>query len=262
MHRTNRVGPGEEWADARTYRAGDDVRRIDWSATARAGEIQVRDTLADRGLRLTLVVDCSPSMQFGTDTLTKADLALAVAAAASIVATRQGDSVAAMLVRPGGSVWVEPGSGVAHVNVLLRSLERSFATEGPASLVDALRRAGGTANAPGLFVVVSDFLDEGSARALRNLTARHRVIAVVVSDRREFDLVPAGLIEVYDPETEEQLLLDTDSPRFVERFRSIAIERRARRDAELRESGVEVHEIVCGPEWLRDVARTVTGGPR
>ena len=258
MHQTSRLGPGEEWGDARVYQSGDDVRRIDWSASARSGSIQVRDTFAERGMRITLVVDCSPSMQFGTDTLTKADLATATAAAIAMLATRQTDSVAAMLVRPGTSRWVEPGSGTAHTNVLLRNLAQSFTSEGSASFTDGVLKALGHARSSGLFVLISDFYDEGAEQALRRASARHRTLAVVVSDKREHTLIPAGLVEVYDPETEEYMLLDTDSSKFAERFAAVASARAAKRDAGLRSSGAEVHHLVCGPDWLADLGRMVS----
>jgi len=258
MHKTARYGPGEEWSDARLYQPGDDVRRIDWPATARSGSVQVRSTLADRGMRITLVVDCSPSMQFGTNTLTKADLALATAAAVALTATRQSDSVAAMLVTPGELKWIEPGSGVAHTNVLLRSLQRSFVSEGTASVAEGMIRANGHATAPGLFVVISDFLDPGVGSALRKVSARHKTVAVVTEDRFEHELFSAGLVEVYDPETEEFMLLDTDSERFRERFATEAARRRTARDSMLRSSGVESHVLECGPNWLKDVASVVS----
>ena len=45
---------------------GDDVRRIDWSLTARAAHVHVRDTIVERELESTVVVDLSPSVAFGT----------------------------------------------------------------------------------------------------------------------------------------------------------------------------------------------------
>jgi uncharacterized protein (DUF58 family) len=262
LHKTGKIGPGEEWSDAKNYQPGDDVRRIDWPATARSGEVQVRSTLADRGLRLTLVVDCSPSMQFGTDTLTKADLALATAAAVSLVAARQGDSVAAMLVKPDGNLWIEPGSGVSHINVLLKTLEHSFSTEGPASFTNGLHRAGANTLSSGMFVVISDFFDEGIGPVLRTISSKHRTLAIVVEDSREFKLVPAGLVEVFDPETEEYFLFDSDSKSFAQRFAALADTRRQFREELLRSSGAEVHKLVCGPDWLQDLSKVVSRGTK
>src|ERR1700704_1223440 len=61
-----RSGPGTEAAGTRTYDAGDDARRIDWNLTARSLTPQVRTTEADRELHTWLVIDRSPSMDFGT----------------------------------------------------------------------------------------------------------------------------------------------------------------------------------------------------
>lgn len=58
-------GDGYEFAELRQYAAGDDVRRIDWAASARSGTLQTRIMLEDAGLTLAAIVDDSPSMQVG-----------------------------------------------------------------------------------------------------------------------------------------------------------------------------------------------------
>ncbi|HUN28777.1 MAG TPA: DUF58 domain-containing protein [Alphaproteobacteria bacterium] len=58
-------GDGYEFVELRAYIPGDDVRRIDWAATARAGELQTRVVLEDVALTLALIVDESASMHVG-----------------------------------------------------------------------------------------------------------------------------------------------------------------------------------------------------
>lgn len=58
-------GDGYEFVELRAYVPGDDVRRIDWAATARAGELQTRVVLEDVALTLAVMVDDTPSMQVG-----------------------------------------------------------------------------------------------------------------------------------------------------------------------------------------------------
>jgi hypothetical protein len=58
-------GDGYEFVELRTYVPGDDVRRIDWAATARSGELQTRVILEDVALTLAAIVDESPSMRVG-----------------------------------------------------------------------------------------------------------------------------------------------------------------------------------------------------
>jgi uncharacterized protein (DUF58 family) len=58
-------GDGYEFVELRAYVPGDDVRRIDWAATARAGALQTRIVLEDVALTLAAIVDDSASMQVG-----------------------------------------------------------------------------------------------------------------------------------------------------------------------------------------------------
>jgi uncharacterized protein (DUF58 family) len=56
-------GDGYEFVELRAYVPGDDVRRIDWAATARAGDLQTRVVLEDVALTLAAFVDDSGSMR-------------------------------------------------------------------------------------------------------------------------------------------------------------------------------------------------------
>ncbi|HVA32823.1 MAG TPA: DUF58 domain-containing protein, partial [Candidatus Baltobacteraceae bacterium] len=58
-------GDGYEFVELRAYVPGDDVRRIDWAATARSGDLQTRVVLEDIALTLAAIVDSSPSMRVG-----------------------------------------------------------------------------------------------------------------------------------------------------------------------------------------------------
>jgi uncharacterized protein (DUF58 family) len=58
-------GDGYEFVELRAYVPGDDVRRIDWAATARAGELQTRVVLEDVALTLAVLIDNSASMHVG-----------------------------------------------------------------------------------------------------------------------------------------------------------------------------------------------------
>jgi len=62
---TSYRGDGYEFIELRAYLPGDDVRRIDWAATARAGELQTRVVLEDVALTLAAIVDDTPSMRVG-----------------------------------------------------------------------------------------------------------------------------------------------------------------------------------------------------
>src|SRR5919198_5605073 len=63
-YRTLFRGDGLDLADLREYQFHDDVRRIDWNATARVGVPYVRDYLEDREISVWFLLDMSPSMAF------------------------------------------------------------------------------------------------------------------------------------------------------------------------------------------------------
>ena len=75
-YRTLLHGVGVDVADLREYEPGDDVRHIDWNVTARLGEAHVRQFQAERQLTAWLLVDMSPSFQFGTARQLKRDQAI------------------------------------------------------------------------------------------------------------------------------------------------------------------------------------------
>jgi uncharacterized protein (DUF58 family) len=92
-------GPGSEPAEARAYRPGeDDVRRIDWSVTARTTVPHVRDATADRELETWVLVDRSASMDFGTARMEKRDLAVAAVAAVGFLTARDGNRLGCHVV--------------------------------------------------------------------------------------------------------------------------------------------------------------------
>ncbi len=60
-------GDGYEFVELREYLPGDDIRRIDWAATARTGELQTRVVLEDVALTMAAILDTSPSMNVGRE---------------------------------------------------------------------------------------------------------------------------------------------------------------------------------------------------
>src|ERR1700737_3706605 len=64
--RSRLVGAGVEFAAVREYQPGDDIRRIDWNLTARSNTPYIREAQVDGAIDVWLVVDVSPSVDWGT----------------------------------------------------------------------------------------------------------------------------------------------------------------------------------------------------
>jgi len=120
-HRSASLGIAMELAQVRPYQPGDDVRLIDWNATARMNEPHVRLHVAERALTTWLVFDGSASMGFGTALRRKADVAEGVVLAVGHVASRRGNRLGLMSYGHEDSLFVPPRQGrVGLVGVLLQ----------------------------------------------------------------------------------------------------------------------------------------------
>lgn len=252
-------GPGGELGDARAYVPGDDVRRIDWSVTARTTTPHVRTTVADRELETWLAVDLSASMDFGTALCEKRDLAI-VAAAVFAHLTRGGGNRIGAVVAGGDGVRALPArSGRPAAHHLLRVLATTPRTApgARADLAAALDRLRRPARRRGLVVAISDFLGPlGWERPLRALTARHDVIAVAIEDPRDHELPAVGRVTLVDPETGRTK--ETRVTRVLaERFAAAASEQRAQVTAALRAMGVPLLALSTDRDWVGDVIRFV-----
>ncbi|HVF06453.1 MAG TPA: DUF58 domain-containing protein [Frankiaceae bacterium] len=250
-------GVGSEVEDARVYVPGDDSRRIDWNATARLGDVHVRDTIADRELETWLVFDGSASLDFGTATCEKRDLALAAAAAFAFVTAGPGNRIGAVVYDGSGARIVAPRSGRDGTLALLHTLgSRDRAAEGDASLAAAIRRCRLAAPRRGLMVVVSDLLDGSDwQRELVAASVKHDVVVAEVRDPREDGLPPVGLLTLVDPETGRRVEVQTNSRKLRARFAEAAAARRAAARDAVRKAGAAHLVLSTDRDWLQDLVR-------
>jgi uncharacterized protein (DUF58 family) len=252
--RSNLLGRGTELAMMRPYVAGDDVRRIDWNATARTGEPHVRVDLAERVLVTWLVLDTSVSMQFGTADRRKADVAEGVAVAIGHLSTRRGNRLGVVTFGGSDSIALPPQQGRVGLVGLLAALRREPPPEGPGatSLAGALVRTGALARQRSLVVVVSDFRgDRAWRRPLLELAGHHDVVGVEIRDPREQELTDVGPLWLVDPETGRQLRVDTRSRRLRERFVVAAAAERSQVTRMLSSIGVRHVVLSTSGDWLR-----------
>ena len=258
-HQAPGVGAGTELAALRAYEPGDDVRRLDPSATARTGQPHVRLDVPERLVTTWIVLDASPSMAFGTADRLKSDVAEGAVGVLGRLATKRGGRVALVVCGGARELVLAPRSGRGATATLERAVRGRVVADGEGS-VDALERAlarlGRAARQPGLVTIVSDFRGQaGIARPLRALAARHSVAALEVRDPREAALPAVGRLALVDPEMGSRIEVDTRNPRLRERFAER--ERAEREDVKrvLRRCGVDHLVLSTEGPWLRELGR-------
>jgi uncharacterized protein (DUF58 family) len=262
-YRTPYRGSGLDFAGLRPYVEEDDARHIDWNATARLDEPQVRQYIEDRELTVWLVLDRSASMTVGSPGRGKHDVLGDLALTLARLFGRGGNRVGALLYDGAAMRVVPPGAGRGHALRIGHELDRTAAaapapvTTDFALMLDAVASL---ARRRSLIVVVSDFIGTGDwDKPLLRLVHRHDVVALRVVDAADDDLPEAGLLLVEDAETGEQLLVDSSDPLFRSRFRAGVDARDAALTGRMRRAGVPLHRIGTDRDLVEALVEVVAG---
>jgi uncharacterized protein (DUF58 family) len=257
--RGRRPGPGGDASVTRPYEPGDDVRWIDWPLTARTGEPTVRVPEIEPVLTAWALVDCSPSMDFGSTIRTKRDLAREALAGLGAVLRRRGDRLGVVATTTGGLDLVRPPRGDRRG--LVAALAAVDAVAAPAEpgrtdLARAVHALGRVASHRGAVVVISDLPASPELElAIGTLSRRHEVIAIEVGDPRERTIPDIGAVRLRDVETGAVRLVDTADPRFRERLARVAAERARDRAGMLARAGARHIVLDTAGDWIMPLAR-------
>jgi uncharacterized protein (DUF58 family) len=243
-------GSGMEFDQIREYQQGDDIRFIDWNATARSGKLLVKQYIEERNRNVMLLVDNSGSTMFGSTNHLKSEIIAQVASVLALVADCGKDHVGALLFSEEVNKMFAPKQGRQHIHHLM---EHFFAHqgEGKTSLQNALKRLIDVQKQKSIVFIISDFLDDGYEKLLKIVARQHEVIAVRCNDPREIILPEFGFLPVQDPETGEQSILKTsrsDISKFLQKHH---------KDTEdlLRRCGVETMNISFNKPFVGDIIR-------
>jgi uncharacterized protein (DUF58 family) len=242
-------GRGMEIAELRPYAPGDDVRAIDWNATARLGAPFVKRFVEERELTVLVLVDLSGSTDFGSGGRTKAEAAAEIAALLALSAVANGDRCGLALFTDQVERYVPPRKGKRHalrlVSEVLQLRPRSRRTDLGAALEFAVR----VQRRRAVLFVLSDFQDRDLARwerALRVAARRHDVVPVALADARERDLPALGLAWLEDPESGEVFRADLGSAAVRARLAGSADAEAAARRALFARLDLPAAELLAG----------------
>ena len=257
-------GPGTEAGESRLYQPGDDVRRMDWSVTARTTSPHVRQMIADRELETWLVVDMSASLDFGTTGCEKRDLAVAAAAAIAFLNSGGGNRLGALIANGQDVIRVPALSGRVHEHTLLRAIATSprapVGVRGDLAVaIDGLRRP---ERRRGMAVIISDFLGPINwIRPLRAIAGRHEVLGIEVLGPRDVELPDVGDVILQDAETGLTREFTIDA-KLRDEFGKAAAAHRAEVARTLRRCDAPLLSLRTDRDWISDVVRFVSNRRR
>ena len=239
-------GQGTEFDSLREYVIGDDVRSIDWRATARRADVVVRTWRPERDRRVVLVLDTGRTSagRVGVDPTAgdprgwpRLDWSMDAALLLAALASRAGDHVDFLAHDRAVRAQVYNASRtevLAQLVDAMAPLQPALIESDATAMVAAIQRR---TRRRALVVLLTDLnasaLDEGLMPVLPQLSAKHQVIVAAVSDPRVEELAAgrSDAAQVYDAAAAERSRNDR---------RAIA--------SRLRRSGVDV--VDAPPEEL------------
>ncbi|MBC7764521.1 DUF58 domain-containing protein [Microbacteriaceae bacterium] len=179
-------GRSMDFDDLRQYVPGDDVKDIDWKATARSGQTLIKRYIAVRKHNILLVVDTGRNMAaVGASGESKRDVTIMVAGVMGYIAQKHGDLVA-MVSGDDESTHYLPLKGTSeHLERLLQHIEKNTRLDAPSSnLAKQLDYIARTIRRRMMIVIVSDDIqiDESYERLLRRLGAQHELMWISIGD--------------------------------------------------------------------------------
>ena len=248
-------GSGIEFAEAREYVAGDDVRLIDWNVTARMGTPWVKHYVEEREINVVSAVDLSASQLVARPLAGRLGVAAQVCALLSFAAAYNNDRTGLLTFSDRVERFVPPARGTRHVLRLVRDILFHPPPHSGTDLAAALDYLTRVLRRRSIVFLLSDFFDAGYEQSLRTLARRHDVVAISLVDPLDLALPDAGMIEVEDAESGERVLVDSSSAGLRRRFRQHALERAEQRRSTLAAAGVEEVELRLDEDYVAPLLR-------
>ena len=236
-------GQGMTFSEFREYVHGDDVRDISWNLTARTGTAHVKKYDEERELTSFLVVDVSGSGDFGTGEYAKGEVIVHLAALLGYSAVKNNDRVGLLAFSDEVEKFVPPKKGIGQIHRILRDLLYEKPQSNKTDLRGALEHLSSSLRKQANIFIISDFIAPDYEKALKQLGRKHDVTALWTFDKKEMSLPNIGLVEMRDPETGEEVLVDTSDKQTRSAYERYMKKQFDERQALLRKSEVSMVEI-------------------
>ena len=204
-------GSGLDFEDYREYQHGDETRFIDWNVTARKDHPYIRTFREDRELSVILAVDISASTLYGSQQLSKRELAAELAAVLAFSANINGDKTGLLLFAEEPLLYLPAAKGSRHILRMVREILATTPEKPGTNIPAACDFLLHTIKRKALVFLISDFLGHDLNRPLGALASKHDTIALRITDPMEEKLPKIGKVNLTDPETGWQTTVNTNN---------------------------------------------------
>ena len=217
-------GRGMSFSEVREYRAGDDVRDIDWNVTARSRSPHIKVYEEERELTMMLMVDVSASRMFGSTHFLKKNILTEIAAVVAFSAAQNNDKVGCIFFSDRVEKYIPPKKGRSHILMIIREL--------------------------------IGFRDgEEFANALKIAGSKHDLVGIRVFDPREAELPDVGIAELQDAETGRKVWVDTSSAAVRDHYARAWRQRSEAIDSLLKHNRIDTATISTDEDYVVELIK-------
>lgn len=245
-------GRGMAFAEVREYQFGDDVRDIDWNVTARFRKPYVKVFEEERELTVMLLVDVSGSLDFGTRSRMKSEMATEIAATIAYSAIQNNDKIGVVFFSDRIEKYIPPKKGRKHILYIIREMldfkpeSRKTDIGGAMEFFTRVMKRRTTA------FVLSDFYDRHDFfKQMQIANNKHDVMAIQVYDKWAKALPDVGLVKVVDAESGHEMYVDTSSKKVRVAHASYWIERQQMLKDTLSRANVDWVSVATDDDYVK-----------
>lgn len=244
-------GRGMAFSEVREYQYGDDIRAIDWNVTARFNHPYIKIFDEERELTVMLIIDVSGSNEFGTQQNLKEEQITEIAAVLAFSAIHNNDKVGVIFFSNKIEKFIPPKKGTSHILRIIRELIDFKPENRETDITVALRYFTNVIKKRCTAFLISDFMDSGFEDALKIANRKHDLIAIKISDIREFELPNVGMIRVKNAETGKKSWIDTSHSVLRQEYKKKNQKKEARLDEIFMKSGIDVAKVKTGEDYVK-----------
>ncbi|MCW3085452.1 MAG: hypothetical protein JWP12_2818 [Bacteroidetes bacterium] len=243
-------GRGMTFSEVREYQPGDDIRSIDWNVTARFNTPFVKVFEEEREMTVMLLVDVSASGEFGTQKQLKQDLITELCAVLAFSSIQNNDKIGVIFFTDKIEKFIPPKKGKSHVLRIIRDLIEFKPEHKKTDIKQALRYLTSVIKKRSIAFVISDFMANDFADALKIANKKHDLVALRIYDKRENELPDVGLIKVVDAESGTLRWINSSDKKVRVHFAANAKKRQQELKDLFNKSGVDATDISTSESYV------------
>ena len=247
-------GRGMAFSEVREYQYGDDIRNIDWNVTARFNHPYIKIFEEERELTVMLLIDVSGSTQFGTKQQFKSDLITEISAVLSFSAINNNDKVGVIFFSNQVEKFIPPKKGRSHILRIIRELVDYKSQQVQTNMSEALRYLTNAIKKRCTAFILSDFVNCDCEQALKIAANKHDVVALQITDRGDALLPSIGLVQVHDPESGKDTIVDTSNYRVQHEYARWWHEQQKKNIEIFKKSGVDTAHLFTDKDYVKSLS--------